>query len=785
MRFKILCPTWLLWTLLFAPWIATGLALSVFGARSVTDIPTALVDSHPSSQSRQITRALDASPQLQVQVYPDLNLAHRALEQGKVRVLIALPQNLDPSLRSGQKVPISVIRDADNLAISNQAYAAIQGVINLQNAQWSGRRLLQVQSYTQNSQNTPKTFAISPHLAKGLAAPLRLDSRSLDNPSFDYLAYLGPALLPMFWQLALMLAGAAAAGATRRTAKTSLEQKIQAIQSGIHDPANLWNGLGNSLKQGSATSTLLFWWIWSGICGLFALGLLWPMWGATVFGPAWSAHPGLDLRPGFWLLWQVLAAASLSFGFGLGRLVATPIKTTQLLLALNSPAFLLSGATFPGWAMPEFLERLAVLFPYSLYFATSKSWEQGSWNGTALTGLSLWFICGLLLVLWAQAKSKRHNYNTPTWEVESLWGNSRIEIQRLVRIPSLRLLFWIAAPAYLIIYSLIFSLKDEGPLPLAIVDLQNTQASRSFVQKVDAHPLIQTQNLPLHQATTALSTGEVRGVLIWDASGDREAQISGNQTLVLWVRSERFLPAGDLRRALLEIVIHHNIEARTALFVKLGLPLQQAAEWAEPLSLQDHPRLNPAENYGDFILPGLGLLLLHQILWIGLSVAGAGERKGHLGRAWIWGLWFWIWSLLWIRWGLDFWQVPLQSHFAPSAVVLLLCFWTLTALATWTSTLFRNGQQAMAILAFSSYPIFFLSAYNWPHWLIPPGLQEFSQLLPLKPTFEALRLCLRGGGTWADIQGPLLHLLLLACFYTCLAAIACRFKTSPRSSVVP
>jgi ABC-2 type transport system permease protein len=68
--------------------------------------------------------------------------------------------------------------------------------------------------------------------------------------------------------------------------------------------------------------------------------------------------------------WPVIMGATAVFvvintlsGFGVAGICRTPVLSTQILLVLSVPVFTLSGATWPIFAMPEWLQYVSRLIP--------------------------------------------------------------------------------------------------------------------------------------------------------------------------------------------------------------------------------------------------------------------------------------------------------------------------------------------------------------------------------------------------------------------------------------
>jgi ABC-2 type transport system permease protein len=60
--------------------------------------------------------------------------------------------------------------------------------------------------------------------------------------------------------------------------------------------------------------------------------------------------------------------ASVIYGMGIGALLGNTLVATEIAVFLGIPAFILSGYTFPLWAVPGFMSTCAQILPYKHFF---------------------------------------------------------------------------------------------------------------------------------------------------------------------------------------------------------------------------------------------------------------------------------------------------------------------------------------------------------------------------------------------------------------------------------
>lgn len=678
--------------LLLAPFLAWAVCVAVYAQRLPRDLRIGVLDLDRTSLSRTLVRDLEATPTLDVAGYTDLERVQEDLCRGRIRAAVVVPRGTDEAVREGRTARIAMLRDATRPLPATQIHQAVANVVGTESARLSVARLMRA--------GLPASHA------RELAAPLRLDGRPLWNPWLDYLRSFAPALLPMFLQMGMMLAGATCAeGGRRRPRLWAFGRAMAWVAPSALAGGLLHLAMADSLAQGSAMA------------------------GSTV----------------------VLCLASALVGLGIARRIGDPRKTVQILLVSNTPAFVISGFTFPEWAMPRALEVLTRPMPYSLWFDVAQG-VQGVASGTlarGLSGLFLWLCFGTLLALLpAKAGDRNAKRGTPRALI-------------FPRIPGLATLVLLGPPGYFALYGSIYAEKAQSRVPIAMVAPAPDATTRVIGRSLEAHHRLETHPATRPEAMERLRQGEVRAVLEIPSGIGVRASHGRSTSLPLLVGADRFLVVGDLQRAVSEVLADASTGIRAELLGR-GRNPSVARELATPLALEDRPLGNPAETYGDAMLPIVGLLIAHQLLLVGAglltSSAGAlgpeSNFKTCRSIAFLW-LWFTAAALAWLTLGLRLFDVPVNPE--PPAVVVATAVGLLGAAAMGGALgrIVGDGTWWLRLAAFSSYPLFFLSGASWPLEASGTIVRLASWLDPMGPLLDAVDRALRLGASLPEVAPSL------------------------------
>jgi len=697
-----------------APILASVLCLWVYADRIARELPVGFVDQDRSVLSRSLERSFDVAPQIALRPMRDVAEVNEALLRGEIRGAIVIANGLSESVREGRTGVVTVWRDSSMLVPSNQIYAATLGVVSTESARLSVGRLM--------------VTGIPYNQATELAIPLRVDSRIPENPYLDYMRYMAPGLIASFLQLALMLAGGSLLPDGWR-----------------HSPYARREMLGRALP-----------WFF-GLGGVSTLGLMWLV-----------QHTGYALQavPATIGLGALLMAASLITGAAFSRIFINIHKSAQMLLAFNAPAFLLSGYAFPEWAFPPVLELLTRPLPFSLFVDAWLAISGGT-QGKGLSGV-LGLSCYVLIPLLILALPRRHPllapHARPVHKFDTRRRTPWHELRSALTTPGLSLLFAVALPSYFIIYGGVYTHKEELKLPLAVTGAQNSEPSRLLARSLDAHRRLHVLPMSEAEATEAMRRGTVRGILHIPENLDWRLRHHRATAIPLEVHADHLLPAGDIQRAVGEVTQARSAAINAGTFMQAGLNPSAAKERAIPIAIDDHPAFNPLETYGDYMLPFLGALILHQVLLIASAYASA-YRAPSVTRWIAYVLWFSVWMMIWMGFGLRVFDVPNEANWPGIAALSFLGIGAAACLGMTLGTLLKHELSVLQLLAFTSYPFFFLSGSSWPREMIPPLMQVLGDLIPLTPFCTGLNRAYRMGADFSQLRPELIHLSVLLVGY--------------------
>lgn len=375
-----------------------------------------------------------------------------------------------------------------------------------------------------------------------------------------------------------------------------------------------------------------------------------------------------------------------------------------------------------------------------------------------------------------------------TSRIKGFFAILKRELVDLVKDRDIMILVLIAPVFYSIFYSTIYLNKTEFEIPVAVFDKDETTLSRQYVKDLDAHQLVEVtgRTTDLSEAEDFLKKEKVQGVIIIPDDFEKSIKSGRHVTVKVLLNTHRFLHSNDINKAVNEIGFAWTEQIRMKAFNLKGIPTHQAREMVEPVKEEIRFMFNPMLTYGDFLIPGVLILILQQTLLLGLAQSIAKERQenrlsiwyenGHhstsaaiTGKTIIYFLLFIAYSFFFITFHYWFFDIPSYAPLFQTLILTTVFIFINISFTVLIASFFANKLSVLQVIAFTSYPFFFLTGFAWPELSFPPLMIWLGDMLPIKPFLSALIKTFRMGGDLSLIVPEMNHLLILGVVYTLLA----------------
>lgn len=297
----------------------------VYQQGKVLDLPIVIIDQDNSPSSNMVIDAFDDNEGLFISDVRPIggNIAQEMPYMGYAAV-ITIPSNFEADLLQQRYPEIRVDLNMGNILNANTASVSIQSVLFTLNA---GIEIAGLQRQ-----------GLPPDVAAKSFEPFKINFNRLYNSTGNYVSFMLPGLLGGIMQQVIFLAMALVFA--RDFEDGYFSKLIKTSRSSIYHVA---------LKS---VPFLLF------------IPVMWLI--VSRFIPFFNVNVDI-YNPAMFVLVALLSIASMMIGMLFSVMIPNQLKATELLMVISTPAFILSGFTWPTMAMPDIVAHIAQYIPLTQF----------------------------------------------------------------------------------------------------------------------------------------------------------------------------------------------------------------------------------------------------------------------------------------------------------------------------------------------------------------------------------------------------------------------------------
>lgn len=348
-------------------------------------------------------------------------------------------------------------------------------------------------------------------------------------------------------------------------------------------------------------------------------------------------------------------------------------------------------------------------------------------------------------------------------------------------------LFCIVLPlAYPILYSWIYNNEVAREVPVVVVDDSHSALSREFVQKVDASPDVSVAFYAgsIHEAQSYIGHGDAYGILYFPhnfattVGRHEQAHVSVYCDMSYMLTYKAIFQTAQSVSTLMGA----KIQA-----VKGGAYTNREAEIAaKPLDFDEVPIFNTTCGYGNFVLPGVLVLIIQQALLLSVGLLSGTQREKHypmvkhvidvyFGKGIAFLLIFAVMLAYCTLAVPRMFGFVMMVHFSDWMVFMTPYLIACIAFAVVGSEIIPFREAVMLTAVCTSVPFLFLSGISWPQSAIPGFWQGVSNCLPSTFAIRGFIRMSSMGAQIGDVLPEFQSLVILAIIYS-LAALGVMYR---------
>lgn len=331
------------------------------------------------------------------------------------------------------------------------------------------------------------------------------------------------------------------------------------------------------------------------------------------------------------------------------------------------------------------------------------------------------------------------------------------------------LIFAIASLFYLVFYALPYDNQIIVCIPTAIVDMDQTERSHDFVNKISSAQTVDARLITAdyNQAREQFTRNEVDVIVVIGQEFSRD--LARGEPVAVHVFSNGAMPVKGraVSSSLLTIVAEENtVEVISRLLHKgLNPTVAKSMTQAAP-SMVSQDLFNNIGGYGYYTVPLVAVVIVQAVMFFGIGIAlgqwlEANPRPGFIAQAFRsksglmavfsgFVLIAFFWGLFLEAFGLAVLGMPTFLNAAATLAALAAFALSVCALAMLLTLLMGTYRYAPA-LVLASAPSVFLSGLvfpmeNFATWVIP-----FAWMIPTTPACQALVFASQEGANLSHV----------------------------------
>lgn len=369
------------------------------------------------------------------------------------------------------------------------------------------------------------------------------------------------------------------------------------------------------------------------------------------------------------------------------------------------------------------------------------------------------------------------------------------EMRDTVRDEGVLIFFVIVPLVYPLLYSWIYNNEVVREVPVAVVDSSRGALSRDFVRRCDASPDVHVvcYAADMEEAKALLARQEVNGIYYIPA--DFSTRLNSGRQTVVSVYCDMSLMLTYKAVYQTALMVSQEMNAGVQIALSGNYTDREDKVTTRPLDYEEVPLFNPTGGYGNFILPGVLMLILQQTLVLGIGLAAGTARETNrfselipvsrhyrgmfrivLGKAMCYIMIYsviavWLAMIVPRIFGFVSLAGPAELLGILVPYVLACVFFGMTV-----SCLIRYRENVMLLVVFLSVPLLFLSGASWPQSSIGWFWQSLSWLFPSTFGIRAFVRTNSMGATLADVSAEYRMLWVHVVVYFSLACAVYKYQ---------
>ncbi len=370
----------------------------------------------------------------------------------------------------------------------------------------------------------------------------------------------------------------------------------------------------------------------------------------------------------------------------------------------------------------------------------------------------------------------------------SWWDICKKELAAIFRNPAILLTVFGGVVFYSFLYPLPYAQQVPRELKVVVVNLDNSQLSRSLERMVDASPQVQLSGRAhsLAEAQEMFVEDSLAGIMLIPENFYRDLLLNKRPTLSFAGDASYFLVYGTVLEGMAGAGGTLAAQVKVSRMVMSGQSIVMASEQYSAIKLNIFSAFNETLGYVNYVIPAIFILILHQTLLMGVGILGGGQNeelvagKGDdywlrapgwkllLIRLTLFVIIYWILCMYYFGFTFSFYGIPHLADLSQLNLFIAPFLLATTFLGIALGFILPRRELATLLVLLSSMPLIFASGFVWPVSAVPEGLVQALQFIPVIPAMNGFLRLNQMGANFMDVFVYWQQLWICTGLYGCL-----------------
>ena len=354
------------------------------------------------------------------------------------------------------------------------------------------------------------------------------------------------------------------------------------------------------------------------------------------------------------------------------------------------------------------------------------------------------------------------------------------ELKRIFADSYVAIIFLLGGLIYPLVYGFVYSKGTVDDMPVAVVDLSQSQDSRRFTRKMDATREVEIayKCATMQEAEELMQKRKVHGVVLFPEDySDRLAGLE-QATISTYADMSSFLYYKDLTMAVNHVMLDEMGQIEASRYAAKGMTDESIKQMINAIPVEEEIPFNTNMSFLIFFLSAALILVVQQTMFYGVSVMNGSMREGGathdgslIGRAAAYAFIYIgiaVYGLLLVP---MMFGMPQRGMLGDMLVLIFLFVITCVSFSFTFSRFVHHRETVFVVLLFMSSLCLFLSGFSWPVSSFPPFWKAVSYIFPSTFMIQGFNNINNAACTLAMIRPQIMGLVSQFAFYSVTAFI--------------